>query len=159
MSAGVAYADSDVQPPSVTFEHAVHLNAGEGSDLQLLSGTYGVERAKQERLGLVPGDSQPPIKIQAGTTTHEETISAPTALLIAEEGQEDEVHLVLLLPRRADPGCDEFRERRTLTSCVLTKDQSLPVQACGKPGQNSTFNIPGFTLIGSRDLAEIVDSE
>jgi hypothetical protein len=98
LRADAASTEATVQRPSVTFNHAIHFIAGEGSDVQLSPGTYGVEQAGQERLRLVPSDSQPPIEIQATNIPHEEGVSSPIAMAVIEEGQDDQVHLVLVLP-------------------------------------------------------------
>ncbi|HEY3197159.1 MAG TPA: hypothetical protein VGJ57_04010, partial [Nitrospirales bacterium] len=98
VATGLASADQDVQRPTVTFDRAIHFTAGDGADMQLAPGTYGVELAAQERLRLLPGDNQPPVEIQATSLVHDESLPAPVSMAVIEEGQEDEVHLVLLLP-------------------------------------------------------------
>ena len=93
-----ASTEAAVQRPAVTFDRTIHFIAGEGSDVQLSAGIYGVERAGQERLRLLPSDNQPPIEIQAASIEHDESLPAPVSLAVIEEGQDDQVHLVLLLP-------------------------------------------------------------
>jgi hypothetical protein len=84
--------------PMISLDRAVHFTAPDGSDLTVAAGTYRVEQAMEAQLRLFADPPQPAIEILATATTHEETVSSPVALAIAEEGQEDEVHLVLLLP-------------------------------------------------------------
>ncbi|MBU6434615.1 MAG: hypothetical protein KJS98_15005, partial [Nitrospirae bacterium] len=93
-----ASTEAAVQRPAVTFDRTIHFIAGEGSDVQLSAGRYGVERAGHERLRLLPSDNQPPIEIQAASIEHDESLPAPVSLAVIEEGQDDQVHLVLLLP-------------------------------------------------------------
>ncbi|MDH4195180.1 MAG: hypothetical protein OEV70_13635, partial [Nitrospirota bacterium] len=83
---------------SVTLDRAIHFTAPDGNDVVAEAGTYTVQAAGDSHLRLLPQTDQPAIEIQAQTTTHAETLSALTALLIAEEGQEDDIHLVLILP-------------------------------------------------------------
>lgn len=83
---------------TVTLDRGIHFTTPGGNDIVAEAGNYTVQPASDDHLRMLPQTDQPPIEIQAEPTTHEETISTPTALLIAEEGQEDEVHLVLLLP-------------------------------------------------------------
>jgi hypothetical protein len=90
--------EAAVQRPTVTFDRAIHFIAGEGSDVQLLPGTYGVEQAGQGHLRLVPGDNQAPIEMQATSIAHDELLPAPVSMAVIEEGQDDTLHLVLLLP-------------------------------------------------------------
>ncbi len=49
-------------------------------------------------LRLLPSGDRPPVEIQASAITHEEPLASPVALPVLEEGQDDQVHLVLLLP-------------------------------------------------------------
>ena len=40
----------------------------------------------------------PPIELQAVSSSYEESVSSPVVMVIMEEGQDDELHLVLVLP-------------------------------------------------------------
>ncbi len=86
------------ESPAVLLDRAVHFTSPDGSDLTVAAGTYRVEQSAETHLRLVAAPPQPAIEIQAIATTHEETVASPLALAIAAEGQEDEIHLVLLLP-------------------------------------------------------------
>ena len=79
-------------------DKASHFTAPDGSDVLVPAGTYRVERSSETQLRLVADPPQPAVEIQATATTHEEAVASPLALVIAEEGLEDVVHLVLLLP-------------------------------------------------------------
>jgi len=89
---------TNVPAGTIALERQIHFQASDGRDLVVEAGTYTVQQAGDAYLRLLPQTDKPAIEIQAGSMIHEETISSPTALLIAEEGQEDEVHLVLVLP-------------------------------------------------------------
>ena len=84
--------------PAVLLDTASHFTAPDGTDVLVAPGTYRIEQSAETQLRLVTDPPQPAIEIQATATTHEETVAAPLALAIAEEGQADEIHLVLLLP-------------------------------------------------------------
>lgn len=86
------------ESPAVLLDKASHFTAPDGTDVLVAAGTYRVEQSAETQLRLVADPPQPAVEIQATATTHEETVASPLALAIAEEGQEDEVHLVLLLP-------------------------------------------------------------
>lgn len=84
--------------PAVLFEQPSHFTAPDGTDVLVEPGTYRLEQSAETQLRLVADPGHPTIEIQATATTHEETLASPLALAITEEGQEDEIHLVLLLP-------------------------------------------------------------
>jgi len=86
------------ESPAVQLDKASHFTAPDGTDVLVPAGTYRVERSAETQLRLLADPPQPAVEIQAAATTHEEAVASPLALAIAEEGQEDEVHLVLLLP-------------------------------------------------------------
>jgi len=86
------------ESPAVLIEKPSHFTAPDGTDVLVAAGTYRVEQSAETHLRLVADPPQPAVEIQATATTHEETVASPLALAIAEEGQEDDVHLVLLLP-------------------------------------------------------------
>lgn len=91
-------SQAEMNLPMVTLDHAIHFTALDGNEVVAEAGTYTVQPLGNAHLRLLPQTEQHAIEIQAGTTPHKESISSPTALLIAEEGQEDEVHLVFLFP-------------------------------------------------------------
>jgi hypothetical protein len=84
--------------PSVMLEKAVHFTTPDGSDIQVPSGMYQIEPAGNSSLRLSPNGGQPPVEIQAANIAHDELLSAPVSMSVIEEGQEDEVHVVFLLP-------------------------------------------------------------
>jgi hypothetical protein len=84
--------------PAVLLDKASHFTAPDGTDMLVAAGTYHVEQSAGTQLRLVADPPQPAVEIQATATTHEETVTSPLALAIAEEGQDDEIHLMLLLP-------------------------------------------------------------
>lgn len=86
--------------PAVLFEQPSHFTAPDGTDVLVAPGTYLLEQFTETQLRLVAESPKPVIEIQATATTHEETLASPLALTISEEGQADEIHLVLLLPNR-----------------------------------------------------------
>ncbi len=86
------------QPPStVTFDRAIHFTAADGRNLVVGPGGYRVE-AHEAHLRLTPADGQKSLLVQTTPTAHQETVSAPVAMVITEEGNDDQIHLVLLLP-------------------------------------------------------------
>ena len=86
------------ESPFVILDKPTHFTAPDGSDVLVTVGTYRIERSAETQLRLVGDPPQPAVEIQATATTHEEPVAASLALAIAEEGQADEIHLVLLLP-------------------------------------------------------------
>lgn len=96
LSATMGWATPEA--PAVLLEQPSHFTAPDGADVLVAPGTYRVEQSAETKLRLVADFPQSAIEIQATATTHEETLASPLALALAEEGQEDDVHLVLLLP-------------------------------------------------------------
>lgn len=88
--------------PIVEIPGAIHFTAPDGNDVVVTPGAYRVERGTEPNLKLTREGDQHAIEIQASTTTYGGLLDAPTALLIAEEGQDAELHLVLLLPDGED---------------------------------------------------------
>jgi hypothetical protein len=84
--------------PAITLEKTVHFTAPDGSDVQVPAGAYRVEQAGDKQLRLLPTTGQPPVDLQATAIPHEESLSSPLAAAVLEEGQDDQVHLVLVLP-------------------------------------------------------------
>lgn len=83
---------------AISIEQPSHFTAPDGTDVLVAAGTYRVEQSAEAYLRLVAATPQPGLEIQATATRHEVTVASPLALAIAEEGQADEIHLVLLLP-------------------------------------------------------------
>jgi hypothetical protein len=131
-------AQAETPISTVTLDHAIHFTAPDGNDMVAEAGTYTVQVAGDSHLRLLPQTDQPAIEIQAEPTTHAETISALTALLIAEEGQDDEVHLVLMLPDgQAFDATGTFsrtRSRGTRTALTATQLRTGLVQSTGRLG-------------------------
>ena len=96
LSAGTGWGAAE--SPITRLDKAGHFTAPDGSDVLVGAGTYRVEQSAETHLRLIAEPPQPAIEIRATPTAHEETVTAPLAVVIAEEGQEDEIHLVLLLP-------------------------------------------------------------
>ena len=123
------------EPPVVLLEQPSHFTAPDGADVLLAPGTYRVEQSAETQLRLVADPGQPSIEIQATATTHEETVATPLALAIAEEGQADEIHLVLLFPdgRGLDATGSLSGTRSRATSRIVTATQlrSSLVQSTG----------------------------
>ena len=83
---------------TVTLDRAVYFTAPDGGDVQIASGDYRIEPAGESQLRLVMTSGGQPIQIAAYKTSHDETLVAPIAMAILEEGQDDPIHLVLILP-------------------------------------------------------------
>ena len=95
-SVGLSNAEADVGP-TVTLDQPAHFTAVEGNDVQLPVASYRVEQFGDSGLRLMRVGA-PPIEIQATRIPHDESISAPLTLAVMEEGQDEVLHLVLLLP-------------------------------------------------------------
>ena len=93
----IAMAWADQPPPRITLDRALHVIGIDGQDLVVGPGGYRVE-AHEAHLRLTPADGQESLLVQASPTVHEETVSAPVAMVVTEEGNDDQVHIVLLLP-------------------------------------------------------------
>lgn len=92
------HTDAPLSASSVHLDQPLHFTAPDGGDAIIPPGMYHVDRSSESGLRLTPGNHDPALEIQAVARNHEETVTSPNALLIAEEGYEDDVHLVLLLP-------------------------------------------------------------
>jgi hypothetical protein len=93
---GLTTAKADVGP-TITLERPAHFTAPDGSDVQLPATSYRIEQAGESSLRLLKGGT-PPIEIQATKIVHDESVMSPTAVAVMEEGQDDTVHLLLVLP-------------------------------------------------------------
>ena len=87
---------SETHSTTITFVAPVHFLMLDGNDVQVPAGTYRIEQAGETQLHLT-AENKPSIELQATRVTHEETISAPMAMIVMEDGQEDEIHLILVL--------------------------------------------------------------
>ena len=92
---GWLYA-SETQSTTITFVAPVHFLMLDGNDVQVPAGTYRIEQAGESQLRLL-SESAPPIQIAATKIVHEERVSSPTAIAVMEEGQDDTLHLLLVL--------------------------------------------------------------
>jgi hypothetical protein len=86
------------ESPAVLLDRATHFTAPDDADVLVAAGTYRIEQSAETQLRLIADPPQPAVDVQATMTMHVETVSSPLALVIAEEGQEDAVHLVLMFP-------------------------------------------------------------
>ena len=92
----LALAEVEVGPV-ISLDRPTHFTAPDGSDVQLPAASYSLEPAGESSLRLIK-DAEPAIEIQATRVPHDEAISAPLTLAVMEEGQDEELHLLLLLP-------------------------------------------------------------
>jgi hypothetical protein len=92
-----AFAEDQKVRSTITLDRAVQFMAPDGNDVHLSPGTYHIEQLGETQLRLLTPDGQR-IQIAATKTSHEETIFAPTAIGVIEEGPDDYIHVVLLLP-------------------------------------------------------------
>lgn len=84
--------------PTIELPDPIHFTAPDGSDVVMAPGVYQMARGKESTLVLTGQNDQPVPEIQACTMSYGGVLEAPTALLIEEDGEEDEIHLVLLSP-------------------------------------------------------------
>ena len=85
-------------PATLILDRAVHFTAGLGNDIQLPPGIYRVEQAGDALLQLFPSGGEVPVEVLATPIIHDESLTSSVAMSVLEEGREDEVHLVVLLP-------------------------------------------------------------
>jgi hypothetical protein len=85
------------QPPMIMLDSAIHFMSPEGQDMVVNPGTYRVEQ-QGSQLRLTSVEGQGGLVVSATNTTHGESLDAPAALAMVEEGQDDDVHVLLLLP-------------------------------------------------------------
>lgn len=81
----------------LVLDRPIHFTTADGSDTTISSGTYSIEQEGTTTLRLQAEDGST-VDLQAVTIKHDESLSEPTSLAITEEGREDELHIVLLLP-------------------------------------------------------------
>ena len=92
---GWLYA-SETQSTTITFVAPGHFLMLDGNDVQVPAGTYRIEQAGESQLRLL-SESAPPIQIAATKIVHEERVSSLAAIAVMEEGQDDTLHLLLVL--------------------------------------------------------------
>jgi len=93
----ITKVQADQLPPTITLDRAIHVSGSDGRDLVVGPGAYRVE-SHEAHLRLTPADGKESVLVQAAPTAHEETVSSPIAMVITEEGNDDQAHLVLFLP-------------------------------------------------------------
>lgn len=82
---------------TVDLESPVHFLAADGSDVEIPSGTYGVESA-EEWIRLVPEERRNAFLIEANRRTHPLNIESPVAMSFPGENEsEADFHFVMLL--------------------------------------------------------------
>ena len=91
------FAADQIALPTITLDRTVQFTAPDGSDVVLSPGTYPVSQADDSHLRLVNHDDQQ-IHIATMQTTHEEAIVSQMAMTVMEEGHDDHLHIVMLLP-------------------------------------------------------------
>jgi hypothetical protein len=95
-AACTVYAGSEMAA-GITLNRATHFTASDGSDIQISPGKYQVEQSGESGLRLTKEDMKS-IEIQAQKIPHEEKVASPVAMAVIEAGQDDQMHLVMLLP-------------------------------------------------------------
>jgi len=93
---GLTTAKADIGL-TITLDRPLHFTAPDGSDVGLPAASYRIEQAGESGLRLLK-EGAPPIEIQATKISHDESVTSPTAVAVMEEGQDDAVHLLLVLP-------------------------------------------------------------
>lgn len=97
LAASITMAWADQPPPTITLDLALHFTGADGQDLVVGPGAYRVD-THEAHIRLTPEDGKESLLIEASAAQHGETVTAPVAMIVAEDGQEDQNHLVLLLP-------------------------------------------------------------
>ena len=93
---GLAISQEVPVGPTIKLERAVHFLSPEGTDTVLAPGVYKSEAKDERFINVTAVDGGETITIQAEGGTHENQLSAPEALTVAQE--EDLFHVVLLIP-------------------------------------------------------------
>jgi hypothetical protein len=96
LCSGLAVSKEISEAPRIKLERAVHFLSPDGADTVLAPGVYGVEAKDEKVINVTAIDGGKIITIQAEAGTHEQQLSAPEALTVAQE--EDLFHVVLLMP-------------------------------------------------------------
>jgi hypothetical protein len=142
---GLARAEGETVT-SISLDRPVHFTASDGSEIHVAATIYRIEQAGESHLRLVKDDATA-IEIPATRLPYDEPVSSPSALVIAEEGNEDDLHLVLLLPDKQAldaPGSYSGLTRRGFSSVVV---QSLnSVQLAAARSQMKAPQVPTHTL-------------
>lgn len=93
----LAGASTTAVPPTVELPSAIHFTGSDGQDMVVGPGSYRVE-AQESQLRLTPAEGKDALVVTALPAQHEESVEAPVAMLVVEDGQEDQIHVVLMLP-------------------------------------------------------------
>jgi len=93
----IAMAWAEQPSPTITLDRPLHFTGTDGQDLVVGPGGYRVE-AQETDLRLTPVEGKESLLIESAAAQHQESVTAPVAMVVAEEGNDDQVHLVLLLP-------------------------------------------------------------
>lgn len=159
---------------TIVLDRAVHFTAPDGSDLTVAAGTYRVEQAMSDQIRLIADPPQPPIEIQATSIAHDESLPAPVSLSVIEEGQDDQVHVVFLLPNGqgldATGSFSGTRSRATFSptlnstqvqyavSQFKVTQQSVPVVRVPPAAMPAPWKAPIYRVLANGDLLEAAPS-
>lgn len=97
LSNSFSVLSAEPQPPMIILSTTVHFTGPDGQEVLANPGTYRVEQ-QAPHLRLTPVETQGELAVAATATTHGESLEDPFAIAIREEGQDDDVHLLLLMP-------------------------------------------------------------
>ena len=140
-------ATEPITLPTIELPGPIHFTLVDGNDVVIAPGTYQTAHGKESTLTLTRESDQPAIEIQAGSTSYGGVLDAPTALLIAEDGEDDEIHLVLLSPDGNDlDAIGSLSGTRSRATRFLGKQQTNYAYAMArypKPPSSS----PGSSMI------------
>ncbi len=92
---GITRAESPTS--MIVLDRTLHFTGSDGQDLLVAPGSYRVE-TQESQLRLTPAEGKDALVVTALPAQHEESVESPVAMVVIEEGSDDQAHIVLLLP-------------------------------------------------------------
>jgi hypothetical protein len=90
---------ADTKLPTIALDQAIHFTDPEGQKLIVGPGAYLVEM-QEAHLRLTPTEGSNALVLAAVPAQQEDSVEASVAMVVIEEGRDDHVHILLLLPGR-----------------------------------------------------------
>lgn len=89
---------AEITVSTVTLDRAIFFTLPDGNEVVAEAGTYTVQPGGDSRLHLIAKKSSASLEILAAPMSHEQVMDVPMALALGEEGREEALHVILLLP-------------------------------------------------------------
>ena len=135
---------ADAAATTVALDRPIRFLLLDGGDVSAPAGRYGVEQADGPGIRLVP-EGRPPVVIQAARVRIDATVPDAMAMTVMEEGEENHVHIVLVLPDGRALDATGFSSGITPRAAVVSTLTSAQLQTA--VGQSKPSLVPSGAMV------------